>query len=79
MSGLPERPERAGLPGRGGMRALMGCRASAGGVVERNAYLTKRYIWWESPGSSDRREHADDRLHRQGHRGDRRSLDVNST
>ena len=33
------------------MRAMMGTvRAElvgAGGVVERNAYLTKRYIWWD--------------------------------
>ena len=33
------------------MRAMLGAvRAElvgAGGVVERNAYLTKRYIWWD--------------------------------
>ena len=33
------------------MRALMGTMRAelvgAGGVVERNAYLTKRYIWWD--------------------------------
>ena len=33
------------------MKALLGnMRAElvgAGGVVERNAYLTKRYIWWD--------------------------------
>ena len=33
------------------MRALLGTMRAelvgAGGVVERNAYLTKRYIWWD--------------------------------
>src|SRR5262249_10086584 len=33
------------------MRAIMGTMRAelvgAGGVVERNAYLTKRYIWWD--------------------------------
>ena len=33
------------------MRAWMGSMRAelvgAGGVVERNAYLTKRYIWWD--------------------------------
>jgi ABC-2 type transport system permease protein len=33
------------------MRALLGAMRAelvgAGGVVERNAYLTKRYIWWD--------------------------------
>ena len=33
------------------MRAMMGTMRAelvgAGGVVERNAYLTKRYIWWD--------------------------------
>ena len=42
----------------------------AGGVVERNYYLTKRYIWWDPRlVHLDRREHAHDRLHREGHRG----------
>ena len=33
------------------MRAWLGTMRAelvgAGGVVERNAYLTKRYIWWD--------------------------------
>ena len=33
------------------MRAMLGTMRAelvgAGGVVERNAYLTKRYIWWD--------------------------------
>ena len=33
------------------MRAMLGVMRAelvgAGGVVERNAYLTKRYIWWD--------------------------------
>ena len=51
----------AGVRGRGGrgrrrsggdgVRTLMGTMRAelvgAGGVVERNAYLTKRYIWWD--------------------------------
>jgi ABC-2 type transport system permease protein len=38
-----------------------------GGVIERNIYLVKRYIWWDVAFFPlDGREHAHDRLHRQG-------------
>ena len=65
------------------MRAMLGTMRAelvgAGGVVERNAYLTRRYIWWDLAWFVDRREHAHDRLHREGHRGEGGSLDVNET
>ena len=38
------------------------------GVIERNVYLIKRYIWWDARVLHlDGREHADYRLHLQGH------------
>lgn len=39
------------------------------GVVERNLYLVRRYIWWDIV---DRCEHPDDRVHRARDPGDRR-------
>ena len=48
------------------------------GVVERNWYLIKRYAWWEIAFFFwTAREHAHDRLHREGHRRGRRPVDIN--
>ena len=45
------RGRRGRRPGGVRMRAVLGTMRAelvgAGGVVERNAYLTKRYIWWD--------------------------------
>ena len=65
------------------MRALVGTMRAeligAAGVVERNFYLFKRYILWDVAFFVvDRREHADDRLHRRGHRGHGRRSSTSS-
>ncbi len=50
----------------------------AGGVVERNYYLTEAlHLVGLRLVHLDRREHAHDRLHRQGDRGQGGELDVN--